>query len=80
MRRTGEEVNINEFLTSYLKHFKVNFHSQLNIIESLSSTEPDELSESSISHKISKVKESLNALKEETSQIPTYTRINAKTL
>lgn len=64
MRRTGEESNINEFLTSYLKHFKVNFHSQLNIIESLSCPESEEFSEPSMSHKISKLKDSLNALKE----------------
>lgn len=36
MRRSGEEVSVNDYLTSYLKNFKTNFNAQLNVIESFS--------------------------------------------
>lgn len=35
MRRSGEDVNINDYLTEYLKNFKNNFNAQLSMVESL---------------------------------------------
>ena len=32
MRRAGDEPNINEYLTSYLKYFKASFNAQLSMI------------------------------------------------
>lgn len=32
----GEEVSLNDYLTSYLKLFKTSFHAQICLIESIS--------------------------------------------